>query len=91
MSDLPTPDLSTPEASRLVLFLAYLLAIALASERFFDTLLLAGFQIEGMTLDLFDDVLGLHLALEAAQGIFKRFTFLYTNLCHGGKHLSIGP
>ena len=68
---------------RLVLFLTNLLTITLPGERFFYALLLAWFEIEGMTLDLFDDVFGLYFALEAAQSIFERFTFLYSNLCQG--------
>ncbi len=54
---------------KLVLFLASLFPATLASKRFFYTLLLAGFQIVGVTLHLFDDVLLLDLALEATQGI----------------------
>lgn len=69
------------ELSFLVLLLADFLTISFASERFFDTLLFARLQIEGMTLDLFDNVFGLHLALKATQGIFKRFAFLNSNLC----------
>ena len=34
-----------------------------------------------MTLDFLDNVFGLHLALEAPQGILKGFAFLYSNLC----------
>jgi len=34
-----------------------------------------------MTLNFLDDVFGLHLALEAPQGILKGFAFLYSNLC----------
>ena len=65
----------------LVLFLADFLAIALACKCFFHALLLAGFQIEGVTLDFLDNVLGLHLALKPAQSIFKGFAFLDSNLC----------
>ena len=65
----------------LVLFLTDLLAIALASERFFDALLLAWLQVKRVTLDLFDNVFGLNFALETAQGIFERFTLLNSNLC----------
>ena len=65
----------------LVRFFADLFAVALAGKGFLDTLLLAWFQVEGVTLDFLDDVLGLNLALEAAQGILERLTFLYTNLC----------
>ena len=67
----------------LVLFLANLLPVTLASERFFDALLLAWLQIEGVALDLFNDVFGLHFALEAAQGVLERLAFLHANLCQG--------
>jgi hypothetical protein len=67
----------------LVLFLTNLLTVTLASQRFFHALLLAWLQIEGVTLDLFDNVFGLHLALKAPQCVLKRFTFLNTNLCQG--------
>ena len=35
-----------------------------------------------MLLNLFDDVLLLHLALKSAQGVFKRLTFLDDNFRH---------
>ncbi len=66
----------------LVLLLTNLLAIAFASQRFFDTLLFTGLQIKRVPLYFLDDVFGLHFAFEAAQGIFKGFAFLYSNLCH---------
>jgi hypothetical protein len=65
----------------LVLFLADLLAITFASERFFYTLLLAWLQIKRVALYFLDNVFGLHLALKAPQGILKGFAFLYSNLC----------
>ena len=65
----------------LVLFLADLFAVSFACKSFLDATLLTWLQIEGVTLDLFDDVFGLHLAFEATQCIFERFTFLNTNLC----------
>ncbi len=34
-----------------------------------------------MTFNFLDDVFGLHLTLEAAQGILKGFAFLNSNLC----------
>ena len=67
----------------LVLFLADLLAIPFASERFFHALLLARLQIEGMTLYFLDDVFRLYFALKPAQGIFERLAFLHSNLCQG--------
>ena len=67
----------------LVLFLANFLAIALACQRFLHALLLAGLQIEGMTLHFLDDVFRLNLAFETAQRVFERLTFLHSNLCQG--------
>jgi hypothetical protein len=65
----------------LVLLLTDLLAITLASERFFYALLFARFQIKRVTLNFLDNVFRLHLALKAAQSILKGFAFLYSNLC----------
>ena len=50
----------------LVLFFARFLASSLASKSRLDTLFLAGLQVEGVALDLLDNVFLLHLALEAA-------------------------
>ena len=69
------------QGMELVLFLADLLAITFASERFFYTLLLAGLQIKRVALNFLDNVFGLHLTLKAPQGILKGFAFLYSNLC----------
>ena len=66
---------------KLILLLTDLLAIALASKRFFHALLFAGFQIKRVTLDFLDNVFRLHFALEATQSILKGFAFLYSNLC----------
>jgi len=74
----------------LVLLLADFLTITLTGERFFNTLLLARLEIEGMTLYFLDDVFGLHLALETAQSILKGFAFLNSNLCQE-KHLQTFP
>jgi len=69
--------------SRLVLLLTDLLAVALAGECFFDPLLLTWLQVKRVTLHFLDDVFGLNLALEPAQCVLKRLTFLNTNLCQG--------
>jgi hypothetical protein len=53
----------------LLLLLACFLACALARQCFLDPLFLAGFQVEGVTLDFLNDVLLLHFPLEAAQGV----------------------
>src|ERR1700688_885369 len=39
-------------------------------------------QLPPLLLDLFDDVFLLHLALETAQGIFQRLTFLNADFSH---------
>ena len=68
----------------LILFLADLLAIALTCQRFLHSLFLARFQVERVALNFLDDVFGLNLALEAAQGILKGFAFLNSNFCQRG-------
>ena len=50
----------------LILFFACLLSCALASQSSLYTLFFAGLQVEGVALDLLDNVFLLHLALEAA-------------------------
>ena len=50
-----------------------------SSQRLFDALLLARFQVEGVFLDFLDDVFLLDLSLETAQSIFDRFTILNSN------------
>ena len=77
----------------LILLFTDLLTIPFASQCFFHTLLFTWLQIKRMTLDFLDDVFGLHLALEAPQGILKGFAFLYSNLCqkkYTSKHSLIG-
>ena len=56
-------------------FVAFL-SVTLPGQRFFGALLFAGLQIKGVTLNLFDDVLLLDLALESPQGAFQGFTLL---------------
>ena len=51
---------------KLILFFARFLAGSLASQRGLDTFFFAGLQVEGVALDLLDNVFLLHLALEAA-------------------------
>ena len=64
-----------------VLLFTNLLAVAFARKRLFHALLFTWLQVKGVTLYFFDNVLGLYLAFEAAQGIFEGFSFLNTNLC----------
>jgi len=65
----------------LVRLFACLLAIAFTGQRFFHAPFFARLQIKGMTFNFLDNVFGLHLALKAAQCIFKGFAFLNSNLC----------
>ena len=59
-----------------ILFLARFFSSTFASQRCFDALFLAGLQVEGMALDLLDNVFLLHLAFEAAQSVLEGFTLL---------------
>src|SRR4029077_13084624 len=70
------------QKGRLVRFAPLLLAQSLPRKRFFGPALLAGFHVEAVLLDFLDDVFLLHLALEAAQGIFQRLTLLNDDFCH---------
>jgi len=54
----------------LILFFACLLSGALSSQRSLYTLFFAGLQVKGVALNLLDNVFLLHLAFEAAQGVF---------------------
>jgi len=51
-------------------FLVPLLPVAFARQRFLGALLLAWLQIEGVPLDLFDDVFLLDFSLKPPQGAF---------------------
>ena len=64
-----------------VLFFACFLTAALASQRFLDSLSLAGLQVKRVTLYFLDNVLGLYLSLKPPQRVFERFTLLKSNFC----------
>jgi hypothetical protein len=66
---------STP----LILLLANFLSSAFSGQRGLYALLFTGFQVKGVTLDLFDNIFLLHFALEAAQRIFEGFPLLQPN------------
>jgi hypothetical protein len=72
----------TGSASVSVSFHPGLLANSLAGQGFFHSPLLAWFQIEGMALDLLNDVLLLDLALEPAKSVFQRLAFLKSYFSH---------
>ena len=65
----------------LVLLFTSLLPAAFACQCFLHALLLAGLQIKGVALDLLNNVFLLHLALEAAQCIFKGLALLQSDFC----------
>ena len=69
------------EEAPLIGFFSSLFPVPLAGQGFFHAALFAGLQVEAVTLHFLDDVLGLYLALEAPQRVFKRLAFLYANLC----------
>jgi hypothetical protein len=78
----------------LVLFFPSFFPAALAGQSFLHTPLFAGFQVKGVALHFPDDVLLLHLALEAAQGVLKRFSLLQSDFrqCnHTPKPAPFGP
>jgi len=63
----------------LLLFFPSFFPAALARQSFLHAPLFAGFQVKGVALHFLDDVLLLHLALEAAQGVFKGFSLLQSD------------
>ncbi|HTL27690.1 MAG TPA: hypothetical protein VL282_00650 [Tepidisphaeraceae bacterium] len=60
----------------LLRFSPELLTITLARQRLFGAAFITGFQIEGVLLDVFDDVFLLNLPLEPAESAFNRFALL---------------
>jgi len=60
----------------LILFFACLFARSFTSERSLYTFFFAGLQVEGVALDLLDNVFLLHLALKAAQSVLEGFSLL---------------
>ncbi|MEY2413893.1 MAG: hypothetical protein QOD84_2499 [Acidobacteriaceae bacterium] len=64
---------------KLVLFFTRFFTATFTCKRFLHTLLFPWFQIEGMTLDLLDDVFLLNFAFEAAQSVFEGLALLQSN------------
>jgi len=64
---------------RSVLLFPSFFPAAFARQRFLHALLLAGFQIKGVALNLLNNVFLLHLALKAPQCIFQRLTLLQSD------------
>jgi hypothetical protein len=63
-----------------------LLAQPFARKRLFCAALFSRLHVIAMLLDFFDDVFLLHFALETAQSIFQRLTFLNADFSHLGLH-----
>jgi hypothetical protein len=59
---------------------ACLLPVSLTSQRLLDSLLFTRLQVEGVSLDLLDNVLLLDFTLEAAKSIFQSFAVLKLDL-----------
>ena len=72
-----TPEGDGPDKS--ILLFTCLFTAALARQRFFHPLLLAGLQIKGVTFHFLDDVFLLYLPLEAAQCIFEGLALLQSD------------
>jgi hypothetical protein len=70
----------------LILLAPHLLAQPFARKRLFCAALLSRLHVIAMLLDFFDDVFLLHFALETAQRIFQRLTFLNADFSHLGLH-----
>ena len=61
---------------RSVVVLSGLLAGSFSSQGLLDPALFAWLQVKGMSFDFFDDVFLLDLALETAESVLERLSFL---------------
>ena len=61
---------------RLVVVLSGLLAGSFSRQGLLDPALFAWLQVKGMSFDFFDDVFLLDLALETAESVLERLSFL---------------
>jgi len=55
------------------------------------TLPFTGLQVEGVPLNLLDDIFLLHFALKPPQRILERFTFLQPYFSHPARHPQTRP
>jgi hypothetical protein len=74
------PHLARRPYLLLLLFFPSFFPAALSRQSFLHAPLFTGFQIKGVALHFFDDVLLLHLALKATQGILEGFSLLQSDL-----------
>src|SRR5262249_40220153 len=70
----------------LVALTALLLARPFARERLLGATPIAWFQIEGMLLDILDDIFLLHLPLEPAKRAFDGFAILHFHFSQARLH-----
>jgi len=63
-------------------FAPHLLAVALAGERLLGAALVTRLQVEGVLLDILDDVFLLHLPLEAPESALDRLALLNLHFSH---------
>ena len=66
--------------------LPHFLTGPLAGQCLFEPFSFPGFQIEGVLLDVLDDVFLLDLALESTQGTLKRLPILNSHICQSERH-----
>ena len=64
---------------KLILLFSCFFPAALPRQSFFYALLLAGLKVEGVTLNLLDDVFRLHLTLKTAERVLKGLALLNSN------------
>jgi len=67
--------------AHLIRLFSTLFSRALPRQSLLHALLLARFEVKGVTLDLLNDVFLLHLSLEATKGILQRLALLQSNFC----------
>jgi hypothetical protein len=71
-----------PLGLRLILLFADFFPGTLSGQGLLHPALLARLQIVGVTLHFLNDVFGLNLALETAQGVLQGLALLQSNFCH---------
>src|SRR5450759_790515 len=79
----PTP---TRSGLRSLRFAAELLARAFTRERLLGAAAIPWFQVEGMLLDILDDIFLLYLPLEPAQRALDGFAILHFHFSQATKH-----
>src|SRR4029079_18022322 len=73
-------------AAALLRFASKLLAITLSRQRLLRAAFIARLQVEGVLLDILDDVFLLHLPLEPSESALDRFALLNLDFSHPVPH-----